>query len=411
MKTIALRTPHSKVSPMHKVSKILLASVLAVTPLTFALSAEVAKAEVAAQKAPSVTVMAAVKREIIERLPVSGSILSRQEVSVGTDAAGLLVTELNADIGDIVKTGDVLARLDTAALQTQLAQFEAQEAQNAAAKAQNEAQIVDAEIAVRQAQESFDRAKKLAKSGVTATASLDTARNSLDSANAKLNTATQGLSAVGAQARLIVAQKSELKLRIEKADVKAPADGLILARNAQLGALVSGAGGPLFRIAWTGKFEVVADVPEVTLSRVKVGAPTSFTVTGIDEPLLGTVRLIGPEIMATTRLGKVYLTLPENTNVRPGAFARGEIELVRRVAISVPESALLYREKEVYLQIVKDGVVESRVVTTGARANGFVEISQGVAEDEDVVARAGTFIANGDRVTAVRVEELTGATK
>ena len=379
-------------------------------PLTIVQAAET-KTETMAPKAPAVTVVVATTREIIEKLPVAGSVLARQEVSVGADVSGLLVTELNADIGDVVKQGDVLARLDTAALLTQRAQYDAQEAKNAASKALTEAQIVDAQIAVRQAQETFDRAKKLAKSGVTAVASLDTARNSLDSANAKLNTATQGLAADDAQARLISAQKNELQLRIEKADVKAPADGLILARNAQLGAVVSGAGGPLFRIAWTGKFEVVADVPEVTLSRVKVGAPTAFTVTGIEEPMVGQVRLIGPEIMAATRLGKVFLTLPDNANVRPGAFARGEIELIRRVAISVPESALLYRDKEAYLQVVIEGVVESRTVVSGARANGFVEISRGLVEGEEVVARAGTFIANGDHVTAVRVEEVTGATE
>jgi HlyD family secretion protein len=395
---------------MRNISKLFLASLMMTVPLMTA-HAEEAKAPIAAQKAPAVTVIAAIKRELIERLPVSGSVMSRQEVSVGTDVAGLLVTELNADIGETVKAGDLLARLDTATMQTQLAQYDAQAAEVAASRAQTEAQIVDAQIGVRQAQETFDRAKKLAKSGVTTSAALDTAGYSLESASAKLNTAKQGLAVVDAKAKLNAAQITELKLRIEKANVKAPADGLILARNAQLGALVSGAGGPLFRIAWTGKFEVVADVPEVTLSRVTVGAPTSFTVTGIDEPLIGTVRLISPEIMAATRLGKVFLTLPENANIRPGAFARGEIELVRRIAISVPESALLYRDNDVYLQIVKDGVVESRTVKTGARAGGFVEIAEGLAESEEVVARAGTFIANGDHVTAVLVEQTTGATK
>jgi HlyD family secretion protein len=389
---------------------LLVTAALVSVPLGVSFSfAQETAAEVS--KAPAVTVVMAEKREIIERLPVTGSVLPRQEVAVGADVSGLLVTELNVDIGDMVKEGDVLARLDTAALNTQLAQFDAQDAQNAASKAQTAAQIVDAEIGVRQAQESYDRAKSLAKSGVTTKASLDNARNALDSANAKLNTATQGLAAVEAQAKLILAQKNELKLRIEKADVKAPADGLILARNAQLGAVVSGAGGPLFRIAWTGKFEVVADVPEITLARVKVGAPTIFSVTGIDAPLEGAVRLIGPEIKAATRLGQVYLTLPENAAIKPGAFARGEIELVRRVAIAVPASALLYRDEEAYLQVIRDGVVESRTVKSGARAGGYVEISEGLSEGEDVVERAGTFIANGDRVTAVRRDETTGATK
>lgn len=393
---------------MRELSRLFLAGLIVATPLA-GVRAEEAKTQAAVPKAPAVTVIIAQKREIVEKLPVSGSVRPRQEVAVGADVSGLLVTELNADIGDMVKQGDVLARLDTAALLTQSAQFDAQDAQNAASKAQTEAQIVDAEIGVRQAQEQFDRAQKLAKSGVTAAASLDTARNSLDSARAKLNTATQGLAAVQAQAKLIAAQKSELNLRIEKADVKAPTDGLVLARNAQLGAVVSGAGGPLFRIAWTGKFEVVADVPEITLSRVEVGAPTSFSVTGFDAPLQGEVRLIGPEINAATRLGQVYLTLPENAPIKPGAFARGEIELVRRVAVAVPSSALLFRDQEAYLQVVKDGIVESRTVKTGARAGGFVEVLEGLYEGENVVERAGTFIANGDRVNAVLHSETTGA--
>ncbi len=395
---------------MREFSRLILAGLIVATPLV-CVRAEEAKAVVVAPKAPAVTVIVAQKREIVEKLPVSGSVRPRQEVAVGADVSGLLVTELNADIGDMVKQGDVLARLDTAALLTQSAQFDAQDAQNAASKAQTEAQIVDAEIGVRQAQEQFDRAQKLAKSGVTAAASLDTARNALDSARAKLNTATQGLAAVEAQAKLIAAQKGELNLRIEKAAVKAPADGLVLARNAQLGAVVSGAGGPLFRIAWTGKFEVVADVPEITLSRVKVGAPTSFTVTGFDAPLQGQVRLVGPEINAATRLGQVYLTLPDTAAIKPGAFARGEIELVRRVAVAVPSSALLFRDQEAYLQVVKDGVVESRTVKSGARAGGFVEILEGLAEGEDVVERAGTFIANGDHVSPVLKTETTGAVK
>jgi HlyD family secretion protein len=396
---------------MSDLLKRLLISVVVLGAAVAGHAADTAKPVVEMPKPPAITVVIAQKRELIERLPVTGSVSARQEVAVGADVSGLLVTELNADIGDEVKQGDILARLDTAALQTQLAQIEAQEAQNAASKAQAEAQIVDAEISVRQAQENFDRAKKLAKSGVAATASLDTSRNALDSARAKLNTAQQGLTAVDAQAKLIAAQRTEVVLRISKADVKAPADGLVLARNAQLGAVVSGGGAPLFRLAWVGMFEVVADVPEISLSRVKPDTPTSFTISGLDEPLVGKVRLIGPEINPATRLGKVFLTLPEDSRIRPGAFARGEIELVRRNAVSVPASAMLYRDREAYLQVVKDGVVESRTVKTGARADGFVEVSEGLAEGEEVVQRAGTFIANGDHVTAIRADEATGATK
>ncbi len=396
---------------MSELLKRLVLSVALIGAAGPAFSAEQPAGAIELPKPPTVTVVKVEKREIVERRSVTGSVMPREEVSVGADVSGLLVLELNADIGDVVKQGDILARLDKSSLETQLAQIVAQEAQNAASRAQAEAQIVDAEVAVRQAQDTFDRAKTLAKKGVTATASLDTAQNGLDSAKAKLNTAQQGLLAADAQAKLIRAQKAESELRLSKADVKAPADGLILARNAQLGAVVSGAGGPLYRIAWTGQFEVVADVPEAALAKVREGMRTTFRITGIEGALIGVVRKVSPEINPASRLGKVYLTLDGNPDIRPGAFAQGEIELSRRVAIAAPESTLVFRDKQAFLQVVKDGVVETRKVTLGSHADGYVEVVDGLSEGDELVERAGTFIANGDKVTPVFATETTGATQ
>ena len=396
---------------MSNLLKCLLIGVSLLCVAAPAFAAEETATAVELPKPPAVTVLKAEKREIVERRSVTGSVMPRQEVSVGTDVSGLLVLELNADIGDVVKQGDILARLDKSALETQLAQIIAQEAQNAASKAQAEAQIVDAEVGVRQAQDDYERARTLAKKGIGAAAASDSAKNGLDSAKAKLNTAKQGIAASDAQAKLIGAQRMEVELRIEKADVKAPADGLILARNAQLGSVVSGAGGPLFRIAWTGQFEVVADVPEIALAKVVEGQKTEFRITGIDEKLIGSVRKVSPEINATSRLGKVYLTLNVNPKIRPGAFAQGEIELSRHTTVAAPESSLVFRDKQAFLQVVKDGIVETRKVELGARAGGFVEITSGLSEGEELVERAGTFIANGDKVTPVMASEKTGATK
>ena len=396
---------------MSELLKRLLISVALIGAAVPALAAEDIKAAIELPKPPAVTVVKAEKREIVERRSVTGSVMPREEVSVGADVSGLLVLELNADIGDVVKQGDILAKLDTSALQTQLAQIIAQEAQNAAGKAQAEAQIVDAEVGVKQAQDTYDRARALAKKGVGAAASSDTARNGLDSAKAKLNTANQGVLASDAQAKLIAAQKTEIELRIAKADVKAPADGMILARNAQVGAVVSAAGGPLYRIAWNGQFEVVADVPEAALAKVTEGLATEFRITGIDEALKGTVRKVSPEINPASRLGKVYLTLEANPKIRPGAFAEGVIELSRRIAIAAPQSSLVFRDKQAFLQVVKSDIVETRKVTLGSRADGYVEIIDGLSEGDELVESAGTFIANGDKVTPVMSSEKTGATQ
>jgi HlyD family secretion protein len=398
----------------HNSKKVLISLALALS-LSSSMSAsgfaeEKAVAAVQETKAPVINVTPASKTEMVATITVTGTIVPRQEVAVGTDVAGLLVLELNADQGDVVKEGDILARLDKSSLEIQLAQIEAQRAQADASIAQSEAQIVDAEIAVRQAQEALERARALSAKGINSKMELDNATNAHDSANARLNTAQQALLATKSQLQLVAAQKRDVLLRLEKADVKAPASGVVLSRNALLGGIVSFNAGPLFRIARDQDFELAANIPEIDLPQLKENMPVAVRVSGMDEPVAGRVRLISPEITASSRLGSVKIALDRNPAIRPGNFARAVIELTRRDGISVPLSSVVYHGRSALVQVVKDGVIESRKVELGIRNDRAVEILQGLAEGEDVVARAGTFVANGDRVTPVRVtDEATGS--
>ena len=76
----------------------------------------------------------------------------------------------------------------------------------------------------------------------------------------------------------------------------------------------------------------------------------------------------------------------------------------------MPISAVIYQGEKPLLQVVADGRINTTLVTLGVRAAGSVEIVSGVAAGEEVVARAGTFVADGDMVTPVR-DEPTGAVK
>lgn len=393
----------------------LLASVVLALGLTAALvPAAMAEDKTAVQavKPPVINVIPAAEAEMVASITVTGTIVPRQEVAVGTDVAGLIVLELSADQGDRVKEGEIIARLDKSSLEIQLAQIEAQRAQAEASIAQSEAQIVDAQIAVRQAQEALDRARALSAKGITSKADFDNATNAYDSANARLNTSRQALVASQSQLQLVAAQKRDVLLRIEKADVKAPTTGVVLSRNALLGGIVSMNAGPLFRIARDGEFELSANIPEVDLPRLKPDMPVAVRVSGMEQPVSGRVRLISPEITASSRLGAVKISLERNDAIRPGNFARAVIELTRRNGVSVPLSAVVYRGPTALVQVVKDGVVDTRKVTLGIRNDRAVEVLDGLADGEDVVARAGTFVANGDRVTPMRIAaETTGAVK
>jgi HlyD family secretion protein len=70
----------------------------------------------------------------------------------------------------------------------------------------------------------------------------------------------------------------------------------------------------------------------------------------------------------------------------------------------------MYVGSDAFLQCIEDGKVETHPVTLGVRSGDMVEIVSGVAQGEEVVSRAGTFVADGDLVTPVRVE-ATGAIK
>lgn len=361
------------------------------------------------QKPPAIRIVEARLRELVQTLAVNGTVVARQEAEIGSDLSGLIVVDVFADQGDTVKKGDVLARLERTSLEMQMAQNLAQRAQAEATISQMAAQVTDAGVAVRQSLENLERAKKLQKKGFAARSQYDNAINARDSAQAKLETARRALVASEAQLGVIDAQKRDIELKLAKSEVKAPADGLILARNAALGELITQQTGALFRMAIGSRFELSAEVAETSLPKLAEGMSVSVSLAGLLSPLEGEIRLISPEIDARTRMGEVRISLPRDRNVRSGNYASGTIEIVRRTGIAVPASAVVYRGADAFLQTVENGIVVTKPVTLGIRVRGQVEVTGGVNDGEVVVERAGTFVTDGDRVTPIASETTTGA--
>ncbi len=364
----------------------------------------------AVPKPPSIRVVAASEREIIESLSATGSIMPRTEAQIGADVAGLLVEELYVEVGDIVKKGDRLARLDRTNLDLQLVQIEAQAAQNQANLGSSQSQTVDAEISVKQAQEQLDRVAPLVKSGVASKAQRDNAQNALDSAKARLASANQAVLVVESQKAVIDAQRKQTELQLLKTELLSPVDGLVLSRSAAVGQVVSGAAGPLFSIATESAFELAAEIAESDLARISAGMKASVLLPGRDVALVGEVRTVSPQVDSRSRLGTVKITLPNDPSLRNGSFAQSVIELKRSRVTSIPSSAVLYRGRDPFVQKVVDGKVISTGVVLGLRDNEFVGITSGLAIGDEIITRAGTFVSDGDAVTAVREAELVGAT-
>ena len=115
---------------------------------------------------PAIRVVAAERRELVETLSVNGTVVARDEAAAGTDLNGLTVIALNADIGDLVKKGDVLAVLDRSMLDTQLAQMQATPRPGGGQHRPDATpRSATPRIGVRQADEALERADRPAEEG------------------------------------------------------------------------------------------------------------------------------------------------------------------------------------------------------------------------------------------------------
>ena len=177
--------------------------------------------------------------------------------------------------------------------------------------------------------------------------------------------------------------------------------GVVSRRSAKLGATASSAGEPLFRIIVDGAIDLEADAPEQSLARFAVGMPATLRLPGVADPVRGRVRLISEEVDKASRTGKVRIALSDVSHAHIGAFASGEVELVRRDGVGAPAAALRRDGDAARLYVVRDGRVEERGVTPGIVEGDEVEIKDGLVEGETVVARAAAFLRPGDRVRAM----------
>jgi RND family efflux transporter MFP subunit len=347
---------------------------------------------------PTVSVAKIVPSRFVETVLVTGTLVPRLEILVAPEVEGLRVLELRVDEGDRVKKGDVMATLVHETLDAQLAQNAASIARADAAIAQARSSIAQAEATMEEARNAFNRAKPLRQSGHIADSVFDQREAAARTAEAAVVAARDGLKVAEAEKAQVEAQRRELDWRRQRTDVKAPEDGLVSRRTARIGAISTGVTGePMFRIIARGEIELDAEVPEAQLARMKAGQPAVVTVPGLGD-VSGQVRLVSPEVDRATRLGRVRIGLKSDEPLRIGGFGRGYVTTADTNGLAVPASAVLYGHDGATIQIVQDGKVVTRQVKIGARADGLVEIIEGAAEGDVVVARAGTFLRNGDMV-------------
>ncbi|MBB5575629.1 RND family efflux transporter MFP subunit [Rhizobium paranaense] len=353
---------------MNKPSMTFAAAFVAAA-LLFPLPNAIAEQAAVPAAALTVSLAAPAQRDWPETVPASGWLKPWQEAIIASETSGLRITEVLVDVGSVVTKGQTLARLSQDSV---LADIRKQEAAVVTAKAKLAKATADA-----------DRARQLRSSGALSA-------EKITEYFADEQTATASLASEEA------ALDSE-KIKLDQTTITAVDDGLITSRSADLGAVVS-TGTELFRMVRQQRVEWQAEVSARYLSRISEGL--SVAINGPDgHAIAGKVRLVGPSVSTDTSRAIVYVALPADVRPRTGLYVTGNIELQTTPALTVPETAIVFRDGISYVFTAGDDKRVRRIrVETGRRNNGEVEIISGIDRSAKVVTSGGAFLSDNDLV-------------
>jgi len=257
--------------------------------------------------------------------------------------------------GQTVKSGDVLAQLDSREIQARL----------------------DQALALREqfSRDSERLRRLLAENAVS----------------------RQEFETVESRYRVAVASASEAETMLGYTKIVAPFDGVVTRKLADVGDLAT-PGRPLFELDEPKSLRLEADVPEGLINQIQLGAKLEVRVTAQDDAIAGVVSEIAPVADPASRTFNVKLDLPEGAGLRAGQFARMTVPVGETKALRVPASAVVQRGQLELVFVVVDKRAQLRLVKTGKHFGNDIELVSGVSGGEQIVVEGALQLRDGQPV-------------
>lgn len=326
-------------------------------------------------EAVPVEVAQVAKRPISARYSGTATLEAPGEAQVVAKASGVMV-QLLAEEGDVVKAGQVLARIDP-----DRPRMEMERARANMSKLEN----------------NYRRSKELLAQKLVSAEASDQIRFDLEAAKASFNLA---------------------QLELSNTNVVAPISGVIAQRMVKPGNLV-GLNAPVFRIVDNSRLEAVLNVPEREIATLKPGLPVHMSVDAISgEVFKGVVDRISPVVDAGSGTFRVVARFDGAQTLRPGMFGRFDVVYDQRNnVLTLPRSALLDDESEPAVYVVRDKKAARVPVRLGYVNGELAEVRSGVKEGDQVVTAGKVAVRDGTLVEVLgatadtkAVAQVTGAT-
>ena len=304
----------------------------------------------------SVRVARAESHPMERTLHVVGTLSAHEEATVAAQVAGQ-IEKNRVDLGDRVTAGQELALIDTTSYD--------------ALTRQSAAQLARATAVAASAAQSLKRVQDLQKDKIASSSDLDLAVAEADKSKADVKAAE--------------AADAIARLNLDRSRVKAPFDGAVAQRIANVGDYVA-IGTPILKLVKTDPLRLRLEVPERESAVVRVGQAVRITVEGDTNIYAGSIARVAPAIVDADRMLPVEADVPNPGGLRVGLFAHAEIVVnAHDQAISVPANALTVFAGIEKVVAFKDGKAQEKTATTGRRGPDWVEILSGVNAGETLV--------------------------
>ena len=331
-------------------------------------------------------------------LNASGYVTPRRRATIAAKITGQ-VTAVYAEEGMHVKASQVLARLDDSDARVRLQSAKAERDASAAS-------IADLEVNLANARRELARSKGLQAAGVRSVEALDQSQTAVESLQARLALARKQVDAT--EARIRVAEQD-----LDNCTVRAPFEGLVVSKDAQVGEMVSpiSAGGGFTRtgiatIVDMQSLEIEVDVNESNIALVKPGQSVSATLDAYPSwNIPARVRTIIPTAdrqKATVKVRISFLKLDPrilpDMGVKVAFLADRAAQGQSPVQALIPSEAVRQESGKPVVFLVREGRVEKRVVSLGARRGSDVEVLAGLTQGERVVVGGPEDLRPGQAV-------------
>jgi RND family efflux transporter MFP subunit len=327
-------------------------------------------------------------------LNATGYVVAQRKAAISSKATGRLEW-LGVTEGSRVKEGDLIARIDNRDV---LAQAQGAAANVAAARAA----VEQARVELRNAEVELERNQNLVARGFISQSALDTARARADRARAAVANASAGLNAANANAR-------NADVAVDYTQIRAPFDGIILSKSANVGDLVTpfsnaaDSKGAVVSMADMSTLEVEADVSESSLSKIRVGQPAEIVLDALPDTrfrgrisrMVPTVDRAKATVMTKVKFDEIDPRILPEMSAKVSFLSQEVTAEQQKPLVAVNPAAIVQRDGRAAVLVVRDDKVAVVPVTPGVRVGDMAAIAGEVKSGDKVVLRPDDHLADG----------------